>query len=149
MKDLEVKSMSLENKKPSLIKRVFNHRLTGYVIGFLGIAITLYFGIFGVSRRKLRFSQYPIRTTIVKSGEISSLDVFYKNNKLATDISAVQIALWNAGNKEIEKNDILEPIIIYSEPRVQFLEATTKKASREVIKLPDFSIKNVHYNLNA
>jgi hypothetical protein len=119
-----------EKSRRSKYKR-FLYKSLSYIVTI----ILFFIGLNNVPIRKLQFSIYPGRTTIIKSEQASLLDVYYKNEKINTDVTAVQIAIWNSGKHEIISEDILEPVTIYTEPNVPILEATIRKVSRELIDL--------------
>ena len=74
----------------------------GFLIGLLGIAIGIYFGLVSRRRRELVFSVNPVRTKVVTSGQATDLKVLYLDEPLGDiDIAAVQLAVWNAGKKAL------------------------------------------------
>jgi hypothetical protein len=127
-----------DNINTSKLKSIICHPVygsLGFIVGIIGIGVGVFFGMRSIASRKLTFSVYPVRTTVVKSGEASVLSVFANQEKIDSDITAVQVSLWNSGKLEIEKDDILEPVLVYTEPKVRILEASIKKASRDIINL--------------
>jgi hypothetical protein len=69
-------------------------------------------------------------TTIVKAGQSSDIHVLFHDRPVSTDVTGLQIQIWNAGKEPIHSQDILEPIII--DTHVPILEATIRRLSRPV-----------------
>ncbi|MEK6286312.1 MAG: hypothetical protein AABO57_11265 [Acidobacteriota bacterium] len=84
---------------------------------------------------------HPSRSVIVKAGQSTSLRVLYKDKDLDTDVTAVQVSIWNQGKDLIRKEQILSNAKIVTRPLVPVLEATVSKPSRNVI---DFNIDESH-----
>lgn len=106
----------------------------GLLVGLIGTAVGVYFGLASRRKRELRFSVNLIRTTVVTSGQATDLKVLYKDEPLGdVDITAVQLAIWNAGKESIEKSDILgeTPVTIITNPAVRILEAIVRNQTRE------------------
>lgn len=104
--------------------------IIGILVGLFGVAVAVYFGLASRKRRELVFSINPIRTRVVSSKQATDLRVSYQNEPLGNvDITAIQLALWNAGNKSIKTEHIRKKIIITTNPRVRILEASVRKGS--------------------
>ena len=69
---------------------------------------------------------------MVKSGTASSLSANFNGKAITTDITATQIAIWNAGRMPIKRADVLKPVIITLPVAVPILEASLRKVSRDV-----------------
>ncbi len=94
-----------------------------FVVGIVSLAGTFYFGVASLQKRELCIFVSPVRTLIVRGGRSSDLHVLYKGQLVSTDVTALQVGLWNAGNESIKPEHILEPIILQTVPRVPILEA--------------------------
>ena len=70
---------------------------------------------------------------MVRTGEVSRLSVTYNGKPVTSDITAAQIAIWNAGTKPIRADDVLEPIILKIGALTPILEAKVRYVTREVI----------------
>ena len=104
----------------------------GITVGIISTAIAIFFGITSRKHRKLLFSINPIRTKIVTSNQATALKVSYRDESLGNvDITAVQFAIWNAGNEPIKETHIRKPICITTMPKVRILEATLRTATPE------------------
>ena len=109
------------------------------LVGLFGVAAAVYFGLVSRKRRDLVFSVNPIRTRVVSSRQATDLSVSYQNEPLGNvDITAVQLAIWNAGNESIKTEHIRREIIVTTNPRVRILEASVRKVSHDTgFNLPD------------
>ena len=102
----------------------------GLLVGLVGIAVGLYFGLISRRRRELLFSVNPVRTKVVTSGQATDLKVSYRDEPLGdTDVTAVQLAIWNAGYESIKKEHIRKEIVVTTEPQVRILEASVRTES--------------------
>jgi hypothetical protein len=60
--------------------------------------------------------------------------VYYEGKELTSDLTSVQIALWNAGKESVKRENILSKIITLSfEPQSSILEARAKKVTRGIV----------------
>ena len=100
------------------------------LVGLFGVAVAIYFGLASRKQRELVFSVNPIRTRVVSSRQATELSVSYQNEPLGNvDITAVQLAIWNAGNESIKAEHIRKEIIVTTNPPVRILEASVRKVS--------------------
>lgn len=124
--------------------RLFSHPvmvMIAWVATVLSLILAIYF--FYVSARKRDLISYvnPAKAVVVKTGEASRLRVLYGDQELTSDVTAAQVAIWNAGNDSIRPENVLESIIIKTSPSVPILEASVRKTSRRVI---NFSLDRSH-----
>lgn len=91
------------------------------------LAIFLYFS--GARSRELKFYVNPATTTIVKSGQSSDIHVLFKNEPVSTDVTALQVAIWNAGKEPIHAENVLDPIALKTSAPI--LEARIRHISRQ------------------
>ncbi len=59
--------------------------------------------------------------------------VLHRNKEIQSDISAVQISIWNNGKEAIWQDNVIEDIQIKTDPPVQILEVKTRKINRQAI----------------
>jgi hypothetical protein len=125
-----------ETKAKGKITQWFNQNpLVGpvtFALGVLSLAATIFFGLTAFKNRELSLYVNPSKTTIVKSGQSSDLHILYKGKDVSTDVTALQIELWNAGKESIRPEHILSPITLETIPRVPILEARLRQISRPV-----------------
>jgi len=107
----------------------------GSVASIISFALSVYF--FSASREisELTYFVHPTKAAVVKTGQTSRLSVQFDGQKLTGDITATQIAFWNAGRRPIRSGGILKPLVIRTGNNARSLEATLQKASREVVGL--------------
>ena len=113
-------------------KEVLNVRT---IMTIITIILAIYFSLETKTKRELKYYCHPVKTTVVKAGQTSSLEVFCDKEKIESDVTAVQVAIWNHGKKSIKRDDILETITLYTEPKTPIIDAVIRKRTREVIKL--------------
>lgn len=102
----------------------------GILIGILGIAVGLFFGLRARKRRELVYSINPVYTRIVRSKEATALKVSYRDEPLGdVDVTALQLAIWNAGNMSIKPDHIRKKIVVAIKPQVRVLEASVRNAT--------------------
>lgn len=109
--------------------------IIGTVASIISVPLTLYLYIRQSPRRKFTYRVNMVRTQIVKAGESSRLSVRHDGQKLASDVTAAHIAIWNQGRKSIRQKDMLRPLVIQTEHHVPILEASVRKVTRDVIGL--------------
>jgi len=109
------------------------------LIGFgLGIAASLvaavvFYVLVESKSRDLSLYINPTKTTIVRSEQTSDLHVLYKGQSVSSDVTALQMAVWNAGKEPIRSEHILAPIVLSTSPRTPILEARIRHVSRSVV----------------
>lgn len=113
-------------------KQVFNVRT---IMTIIGIILAIYFYSETKTKRELKYYCHPVKTTVVKAGQTSALEIFFDEEKIDSDVTAVQVAIWNNRKESIKKDDILETITLYTEPKTPIIEAVVRKRTREVIDL--------------
>jgi hypothetical protein len=60
------------------------------------------------------------------------LHVLYKGQSVSTDVTALQLEIWNAGKESIRSEHILSPIILQTSPKVPILEVRLRHTTRPV-----------------
>ena len=67
---------------------------------------------------------------MVRAGEASDLSISHNGKKISGNVSAAQMAIWNAGKRPIRENDILSPIVISTGGGAAVLEARIRPPVR-------------------
>jgi hypothetical protein len=101
----------------------------------VAIILAIYFGLSSRAERELVYAVNPVRTAVVTAGQATELAVLYKGEPIGSkDVTAAQVAIWNAGKLSIRKDDILGDgkVVIFTDPPVPILEASIRQLSREV-----------------
>jgi hypothetical protein len=107
------------------------------IASILGLLLTIYYAHWNPHEPELTFSINPVKLEVVSAGQTSKLSVSFDGKAVEGDITTTQVAVWNHGNTPIRRTDILQPIVIYTDPRAPILEASVRKTNRDVI---DFSL---------
>ena len=109
--------------------------VAGLVATIISVPLAIYFGVASFASPDLAYVVSPARAVVVKQGTASHLSVQYGGRPIEGDVSAAQIAIWNAGKHPVRREGILRPISIRTDPRSPILEASIRKTSRDVIRL--------------
>jgi hypothetical protein len=125
-----------ESIKSKILQFFTAHPLLGFIgcLGSLASIIGLLFSVFpwlAAPRKDLSFCVNPVRTPIVQIARPTDVSVSYKGNPVKGNVTAAQIAIWNAGREPIKGDDVLTPIILHTGTN-QIMEASILKATREV-----------------
>jgi hypothetical protein len=126
-----------KNKISNLLSRptVVILTLFGLILTLIGFPLSIYFYYAAKEYPHLTYYVHPVKATIVRAGEASKLTASIDNKPVETDITAAQLAIWNQGRRSIKKDQVLKPIVIYTENNAPILEATIRKSSRDVTQL--------------
>jgi hypothetical protein len=103
------------------------------ILGIFGTIFSVYTFYVSKKDRELTYYVNPIKTIVLNSGDVSDLRVLHRNRELKTDVTATQIAIWNAGKESIRPEHILSEAKIVTQPAVRILEAKISKQSRDVV----------------
>ena len=69
----------------------------------------------------------------MRADEASDLSISHNGKKISGNVSAAQMAIWNAGKRPIRENDTLSPIVISTGGGQPVLEARIRKTTRPII----------------
>jgi hypothetical protein len=130
------------DRESGKLSRFFsNHPLVG-AIGVVGslasvfsVPLAIYLFFESYKARELTYYVHPVRAIVATTGTASQLSVNYAGKEIITDVTAVQVALWNRGRETIRTADILKPLIIQTEGGTPILEATIRMETRDVVGL--------------
>ncbi len=109
--------------------------IIGSLASVIGIILSIYFFLASREKPELTYFVHPAKAAVVRTGQSSRLSVKYDRKVLASDITAAQIAFWNAGSKPIRANEVLSPLVIRTGNKCRILEAKLRKASRDVSQI--------------
>jgi hypothetical protein len=124
--------------KPSAFVTFFSRPIVGIagsVTSVIGFALSIYFFVASREIPELTYFVHPAKAAVVKTGQTSRLSVQFDGQNLTGDITATQIAFWNAGRRPIRSASILKPLVIHTGNKARILEARLQKMSREVVGL--------------
>jgi hypothetical protein len=88
----------------SRVERFNRHplaQIAAWIFGFLGVGLAVYFFIASQASPELTYYVHPIRTAVVTAGETSSLTVTHAGRVLTGNVTAANIAIWNAGKRGV------------------------------------------------
>ncbi|MCK4431055.1 MAG: hypothetical protein KAW19_07105 [Candidatus Aminicenantes bacterium] len=124
-------------KEKSKFSRFFSKQVLNVrtIMTIIGIILAIYFYSETKTKRELKYYCHPVKTTVVKAGQTSSLEISSDEEKIESDVTAIQVAIWNNGKKSIKRDNILETITLYTEPNTPIIDAVVRKHTREVIDL--------------
>jgi hypothetical protein len=122
-------------QQKSVVAFFASHPLLGLaasLASIISIPLGIYLYFAGSRSRNLDFYVSPTTTTIVKSGETSNLRVLYGDKPVTTDVTGLQVVVWNDGQEAIHSQDVLDPIVIKTSAPI--LEARIRQVSRETTR---------------
>lgn len=129
--------MGSSNKKktgPSWLNKVAEHPLivlACLTVAVVGIIVMFVLFFLAQTERDLVYSVNPVRTEVVSSEKGTGLEIIHNGEELGgVDITVAQIAIWNAGDESIRKENVLRDVIIVTDPPVRILEASVVKYYR-------------------
>ena len=125
--------MSPGLSQQSRILRLLTNPWFGGIAAFasiIGIPLSIYLGVAGTRERQLTFYVNPVKSAVVTAGTTSALKVLYQDQEVKTDVTAVQVEVWNDGKESIRAENVLEPIVIRTTPVVPIIDATIRKTRR-------------------
>lgn len=107
--------------------------VAGMLVSVVSVVLAVVFYLALQKERELVYAANPIRTTVVAAGQSSDLEILHGGKQIAgVDITAAQVAIWNAGKQSVRRDNVLEDVVIFTEPSVQILEASIRVRSRDV-----------------
>lgn len=104
------------------------------IASVIAIPLAIYFYVQSDRYRELTYFVHPVKTIVVSTGESSELTIRFGESEVKENVTAAQVAFWNAGSESIRPENILEPFTIQT-GNAPILEARILKRSREVIGL--------------
>jgi hypothetical protein len=123
------------NNRPNALLHFFSQPLVGIagsIASIIGIALSVYFFLASREKSELTYFVHPAKAAVVRTGQTSRVSVQFDGQNLTGDITAAQIAFWNAGRGPIRGNAILSPLVIRTGNNERILAARLRKTSRDV-----------------
>ena len=109
--------------------------IIGSIASVVGVFLGIYFYLGSRLLPELTYRVQPLKAIVVKSNQASKLTISFDNKVIRSDITASQVALWNNGKLAIKKQNILKPIVVYTEKNTPILEASIINTSRDVTQI--------------
>jgi hypothetical protein len=113
--------------------------LIGTIAGIVGVVVTLIVFFISQRSREICYMVSASPTTIVRAGQSSDLRVHYKDKELTSDVSSIQIVIWNNGKESVKGANILSAVSLQLLPRSAILEARVKKVTRSLVGFEIFN----------
>jgi hypothetical protein len=107
--------------------------IAGLIASVVSIFLTVYLYLASREKPELTYFVHPAKAAVVRTGQTSRMAVQFDGKNFASDITAAQIAFWNAGRRPIRANAILSPLVIRTGNKERILEARLRKTSRDVV----------------
>lgn len=109
--------------------------ISGSIASILGIFVSVYLFVAGREYPELTYFVHPAKAAVVRTDQSSRLSVRLDEQPVTSDITAAQIAFWNAGHSPIREGNILKPLVIRTQDQKPILDVEVRKTSREVVKI--------------
>ena len=126
----------INDKRHLSLRRFFSRPevgIAGSIASIISIGLSVYFFWISCEKPELTYFVHPAKAAVVRTGQTSRVSVQFDGQNLTGDITAAQIAFWNAGRRAIRGNTILSPLVIRTGNRERILEAKLRKSSRDVV----------------
>ena len=139
MENEQPQPVASEPKRLYLLHLISTHPF-GTCVAFIGalasiVALMLAFVPWWTAPKPdLCYCIYPIRIPIVQTSSTnpSDVSVSYKGKPVSGNVTAAELAIWNAGRQPIRSEGILSPLIVTVADGAPLFETALSKASREV-----------------
>jgi hypothetical protein len=102
-------------EKTPFLKWFIEHFLTRAILGIataISLSIAIYKSLNPYPPSQLTYYISSTRVPIVQSGKLDNFFLTYYGKQVTGDLSSAEIQIWNAGNRPIKRQDILQPIIL-------------------------------------
>lgn len=106
--------------------------ITGSIASILGILLSIYFYLAAHERRDLTYFVYPVKAAVIRAGQFPKLQVSMDQKPVNGDVTAAQVAFWNAGDRPIRQDEVLRPFSVQTKNGARILEARLRKVNRDV-----------------
>ena len=119
--------------------------LLGTIASLIGLPLAIVLFLASEKERDIRFEQSASPTTIIRAGQSSDLRVQFKGRDLNSDVSSLQLTIWNAGRESVRRENILSKTLTMTiVPATTILEARVKKTTRDLL---GFQLENLGTSL--
>lgn len=120
---------------PGKFHSFFNHpaiRIVERLAALAAIPLAVLLYLAGVHKPQLSYYLHSTRGSIVSAGSDPLLQVSYAGQQVRENLTAVQFAIWNAGNAPIRSGDILQAPMLTIEPPARLLNAKVMELTRSL-----------------
>jgi len=109
--------------------------LAGTVASILGLILAPILYYAADKHREIVYQTSASPTTIVRSGQSSGIRVFFGDSQVTSDVSSMQVAIWNTGRESIRSGNVLSKVITLKiDPTAKILDARVKRVTRDLVK---------------
>lgn len=125
------------------LKKIISNPFFQGLIAVVGLCLTIYFSL---KKEKGQFPLYSVeQSRVIASTPTNKLKILW-NKDTIDNVKTVRIALWNGGDKYIDKKDIstTNPISINADKDCQILEVKAIQKSRESLSTYNNVDNNMH-----
>jgi hypothetical protein len=108
---------------------------SGYIIGFVGFALSIYFYEISKKEKDPTFVVEPVRTEIINSSKLQNSPIRViksDSQEIKRDLTSIRFYFWNKGKEAIKKENILSDIIIQTEPSTKIIHNRILKQARDI-----------------
>jgi len=116
-------------------KPFYTHPRFGLATGIatlVSVPLAIYLAFMNVRKPELTYYLHPVRTKIVALDGDTRLQVAYDGKDIKGNVTALQLALWNAGDEPIRRADVLDRIRFRTALGTRILRAELRQVSRPV-----------------
>jgi len=141
-----------EPKQPNKLLHVISTHPFGVSVAFLAAIATLTAWPFAVfpwlasAKRDLSYCINPVRTPIIRAEKRSEISITYKGLTVIGDVTAAQIAIWNAGREPIKSEDVLSPVVLKIPKDILVFEIRVVETNRAINA---FRIESLYTNAQS
>ena len=104
--------------------------LIGSAASVIGLPLTIVLSYLCRERPALTYFVNPAKAAVVRTDQTSRLAVQFDGAPLSGNVTAAQVAFWNAGKKPIRADSVLRPMVLRTKG-CRILEANVRKTTRE------------------
>jgi len=122
-------------RAPGKFQSVLNHpavRIVERVAALASIPLAVLLYLAGIHKPVLSYYLHATRTTIVSAGGGPLLQTSYAGEQVKDSLTAVQLAIWNAGSAPIRSTDVLEAPRVTIKSPARILSAKLLDVTRPV-----------------
>lgn len=117
--DSEATGASVDERKdpPRDLNVVANrYAWAAWLASLISVPLAVYFYFAGSSSPKVLLTSHSTASAVIRRSTVSGLEVSIGQMPVTGDVTAISAVLWNAGNRAVTSNMILEPVELVVDP---------------------------------